>query len=558
MPGIMVAFLLGIAFFLLLLVIAEKKRNKKRIEDLRKRWGKPRNEYFDFDKITAYSNLQKDTPFHRLTPQTLADIDLHEVFTVIDHTTSRVGQQYLFNTLCTPSGNLKQLQQTDAQVQFFTDNIQLRETVQTELLSLHDSKAYNIAHLQEGKLQQRPSWYLLAVLDTIAVIVMLVLSIWFPVLLIWLMLPLAVNLFLHFRNKNNTYRFIWSFPQLNILLNVSAKLCRMELPFEIEPVVKSIAALKTFQKRSSLLNFGQTGIMDDVSQAMMYVFEMVKAFFLVEFHAFFVVTKELENKQQEVNDVFRFVGEIDTAIAIASLRAGALATCRPQLIPAAKKFNIQKAIHPLIENCTPNDMMVHDKSVLITGSNMSGKTTFLRTLGINAILAQSIYTCFAESYRAPLLKLYSSIRIDDNLLDGKSYYFEEVNIMSTLISAAGMAEQHLFLLDEVFKGTNTIERIASAKAILSYLNRGNNLVFVATHDIELAEMLAEAYELYHFAEDIRDNELLFDHTIKPGPLRTRNAIRILEISNYPFSVTQEAKQISAQLQQQRKGESDTK
>ena len=187
------------------------------------------------------------------------------------------------------------------------------------------------------------------------------------------------------------------------------------------------------------------------------------------------------------------------------------------------------------------------KSILITGSNMSGKTTFLRTLALNSILAQTIYTCFADTFNTPLLKLHSSVRIDDNLLDGKSYYFEEVTVMAALINEVKQDYQNLFILDEVFKGTNTIERIASAKAILSFLNKNNNMVFVSTHDVELSALLANEYELYHFAEAIENNQFHFDHKLKAGPLKTSNAIRILELYNYPAEIIEEAQSISKSL-----------
>jgi DNA mismatch repair ATPase MutS len=116
-----------------------------------------------------------------------------------------------------------------------------------------------------------------------------------------------------------------------------------------------------------------------------------------------------------------------------------------------------------------------------------------------------------------------------------------------LIEASEKDHQNLFVLDEVFKGTNTVERIASAKAILSYLNKNNNIVVVATHDIELAEMLAREYDLYHFTETVESNQLYFDHKLKVGQLKTRNAIKLLELSDYPSEIIEEAKRISERL-----------
>jgi DNA mismatch repair ATPase MutS len=105
----------------------------------------------------------------------------------------------------------------------------------------------------------------------------------------------------------------------------------------------------------------------------------------------------------------------------------------------------------------------------------------------------------------------------------------------------------LFLLDELFKGTNTIERISSAKAILSAITSENNKVIVSTHDIELTEMLSDQYELYHFSETLQENNIKFDYKLKEGRLKNRNAIRILEINNYPKEIINEALAISRQL-----------
>jgi DNA mismatch repair ATPase MutS len=99
-----------------------------------------------------------------------------------------------------------------------------------------------------------------------------------------------------------------------------------------------------------------------------------------------------------------------------------------------------------------------------------------------------------------------------------------------------------FVLDEIFKGTNTIERISGGKAILSYLNNSNHIVLVSTHDIELTDLLAQNnYDLYHFSEHIEQEELQFDHLLKKGKLQTRNAIRILELYDYPSEIIFDAR-----------------
>jgi len=122
------------------------------------------------------------------------------------------------------------------------------------------------------------------------------------------------------------------------------------------------------------------------------------------------------------------------------------------------RFSTEEMIHPLIENCVSNNVDLDGKSMLLTGSNMSGKTTFIRTVAINSLLAQTLHISFAKKFVAPFYKTYTSIRITDDLLDDTSYYLEEVNTIKKLIDVSEDSYPCLFILDEIFKGTNTIER----------------------------------------------------------------------------------------------------
>ena len=164
-------------------------------------------------------------------------------------------------------------------------------------------------------------------------------------------------------------------------------------------------------------------------------------------------------------------------------------------------------------------------------------------------MAQTVNTCFAKDFRLSQSRLFSAIRITDDLLNDKSYYFEEVLTIKQMIIESLSGTNNVFFLDEIFKGTNTIERIAAGKAVLSYLSKSaHNIVFVSTHDIELADLLNNDYDLYHFTEVIQEEQIHFDYKLKRGNLATKNAIRILEINNYPKEIVDDAK-ITAQVLQ---------
>jgi DNA mismatch repair ATPase MutS len=198
----------------------------------------------------------------------------------------------------------------------------------------------------------------------------------------------------------------------------------------------------------------------------------------------------------------------------------------------------------------PNSLAVEDASVLITGSNMSGKTTFVRAIGVNALLAQTLHTVCADVWRAPMLRVRTSIGRSDSLTEGKSYYLAEVESVRALVQAKAGGQQHLFLLDEIFRGTNTTERVAAAAAVLAYLNRGTDLVIVATHDIEVLDLLGDTYAAHHFREEIADGAVSFDYRIHGGPSSTRNAIALLEVMEYPAALVADAR-VALDWQQRR-------
>ena len=535
-------------YIILAMVNSSRKRKKKIIDQVRNTWGNPKAGTFPFESIKKYATVAGGNGFHQVNRQTMNDIDFLDLFGFIDRTTSKIGQQFLFNQLLHPTHEQKSLQRLNKRAQLFTDNVALREQVQRHLVGLSASDAYYVSSLLEETRLEKPSWFYLLYVNFALTFVFLGLSIVYPVALIWLIIPITINTFVSYWNKSNTFFYIRSFPQLSVLIDVSEKLNEKNLEYDVEEVKASIAALKPFQWKMAFLSLSSDGsIKDELNQAATYLLELLKGFFLVEVFTLFQLTKELESKRNSIRILFDYIGNIDGALSVASLRAGDKKTCLPEFTPPMKEMQARKMYHPLIKDCVKNDLTIKDKSILITGSNMSGKTTFLRTVAINSLLAQTIYTVFADEFQSPMMRLYSSIRIDDNLLEGKSYYYEEVNTIGSLVSEVNSPFQNIFLLDEVFKGTNTIERIAAAKAALSYLNQGPNIVIVSTHDLELPGMLQHQFDQYHFSESIENDRLHFDHKIKQGPLLSGNAIRILQISNYPDQIINEAKQLSHSL-----------
>ena len=195
--------------------------------------------------------------------------------------------------------------------------------------------------------------------------------------------------------------------------------------------------------------------------------------------------------------------------------------------------------------------------MVVTGSNMSGKSTFLRTVGVNAVLAQTTHTCLARLYRAPVFHVRSCIGKADDLLAGKSYYIVEVEALLELVRASDDTAPHLFLLDELFRGTNAVERIGAGQAVLVELLQARrgvpkpHVVLAATHDGELVDLVSDTFDAYHFGDSVGPDGLMFDHRLQPGPATTRNAIALLRLHGAPETLVARAVTTSEVLDRQR-------
>ena len=178
----------------------------------------------------------------------------------------------------------------------------------------------------------------------------------------------------------------------------------------------------------------------------------------------------------------------------------------------------------------------------MTGSNASGKSTFLKTVALGALMAQTLHMALAERYCAPLYRIYSSMSLRDDLESGESYYIVEIKSLKRILDARKEDSPRpvLCFVDEVLRGTNTVERIAAATQILVSLTGEGIQCFAATHDIELTELLSGLYRNYHFEEEIRDGDILFNYTLREGRANSRNAIRLLEIMGYDQTIIQKA------------------
>jgi DNA mismatch repair ATPase MutS len=191
--------------------------------------------------------------------------------------------------------------------------------------------------------------------------------------------------------------------------------------------------------------------------------------------------------------------------------------------------------HPLLgDSCIRNSINFKPpvNALIITGSNMSGKSTFLRTAGINLVLAYSGAPVFARRLTCSIMDIYTSMRVRDDLEKSISSFYAELLRIKTIVEAVGEGKKVFFLLDEIFKGTNSKDRHIGARALILKLSSSNVLGMVSTHDLELGSLEGESSKIrnYHFREYYKDNKICFNYRLYPGISSTRNAVYLMKLA----------------------------
>ena len=269
----------------------------------------------------------------------------------------------------------------------------------------------------------------------------------------------------------------------------------------------------------------------------------IKLVFMIDYFLFHLIQRSYFKYQEEVMACYDYISILDNHYSIAMYQHTLTHYCYPKINHNINGLQMKSIIHPLLdeENAIANTIDISNH-ILLTGSNASGKSTFMKAVALNLILAQSIQTATAHSFIYQPGYVMTSMANADDVLSGDSYFMSELKSIRRLFNTYQCNKIYCFI-DEIFKGTNTTERIAASESVLSYLdNQKAYQVIAATHDVELSILLENTYNNYHFNESIQENSIFFDYKIKPGKANTRNAIELLRITQFPIDIYQRAQQ----------------
>ena len=240
------------------------------------------------------------------------------------------------------------------------------------------------------------------------------------------------------------------------------------------------------------------------------------------------------------------MGEVEALASISNLAFDFDNWCYPEISIEDKLEGVEVA-HPMLgEKAVSNSFALNKKEgisrkvALITGSNMSGKSTFLRTLGINLLLSYIGAPVCAKSFSCSIFSIYTCMRTKDNLEESISSFYAEILRIKILIEAAKKGEKVFFLLDEIFKGTNSRDRHEGAKVLINQLVNNGAMGLVSTHDLELCDLEETRKWLknYNFQEYYEDNKIKFDYKLREGKSKTQNAVHLMKLAGINFDTTE--------------------
>ena len=540
------------------LILRENRvQREKTLKKLKKTFGKPGNRQLGTEKLAsvgAYARsregaIPKEMPAGGMATVddiTWNDLALDDVFCRIGGTVSDPGDAVLYDWLRHPLLTKEALVSRAKKIDLFGEKDSLRIRVQGTLAQAGRLKKLSYFEAMSALREAKPvgaAKYAILGLLTLGSIILFFFQ---PLIALFVFLALAVvNLAVYISLRDKTGVYVTAFGCVLRLIRCGRELSKdglAELPEEMESLKALLEKLKAFKKGSAFVMAGaqvNTGLGNAVLQ-------YINMFFHLDLISFDRMLSAAQGEEDTVAELLGLLGGLDAACAAAgfrvSLPAWTAGELREQHLSADKEpknasLRAEGLYHPLLEHPVPNNISANGGN-LLTGSNASGKSTFLKSLALAAILGQSLATVPANVYAAPFYRVLTSMALSDNLKGGESYFIVEIRSLKRILDAANAGGAPVLgIVDEVLRGTNTIERIAASSEILRTLASPGELTFAATHDIELSYILEDCYKNYHFEESFDGKDVVFDYKLREGRAVSRNAIRLLTAAGYDEAIT---------------------
>lgn len=422
MSKVVVLFLLLIGFGL----IFWKKINGFIFSSISRRKVNESSREYPFTLISKYYlNNKPINALQSISDEIWNDLDLEDIYMFIDRTNSKIGQQYLYFKMRTIE-SLESLAKFNRIKEYLSENLSAMDKSKNLLKELDQEYLFYYESLfskEEANQVLDKGVFRLLVGCSICVIAVLLLAVINLKFLILLLPFYCINMYFHYQNKQKIFFYLNGIKALNKVFRVYSTLVKNEQLTLLVDGKANIEKIKGIVNKTFLFNPGGSFVGNEFLTIIWYSLELIKILFNIEYLFFYLYRKALKGENANLKAMYCYVAEIDCAIGTVEFSKERDDPCTPFFVEK-KSINIQELYHPLLVNGVSNNLRLKEASLMLTGSNMSGKTTFIRAFAINAILAETLGFAFAKSYCAPFAKILTSVRISDDLSKNSSYYFE--------------------------------------------------------------------------------------------------------------------------------------
>ena len=554
-------FPLALGFLFLQGMREERRRKASLRESLLHMEGKPPAARSGGPAPDGY--LRTLHPAFAIDAVTWKDLEMDAVFRRLDYTRSQAGREYLYACLHCPAAGETEAARWEGAVSYFLSHPEQRIAVQMLLSETGWEKGMDfhrcLAAMERMNVRRTGGEYAALAAYAVSVFCMA----WSGGVGFCLLAGvMIVQVIAYFRRRAGMLPHLRMIAWLLRMVHNMEKLCRV-----LEPAVRSEleqnlhtdmaacgAKLRGLRRRSFWVM--QSGAGNRGPFAM--IGDYIRMLFHVDLIQFASLQKKILSLRKEIGEAYACMGYADSCISIAMYRLSLRQYCIPCLYDIKDAGNADNdyaktgglhavsCVHPLLEHPVPNSIeMTEGRGVLLTGSNASGKSTFLQTIAVNLLLSQTIHTALAERFSAPFCRLYTAMADgkgrSGDIQTGESSYMAEILSLKRILDAGKDDAAPVFcFVDEILRGTGTVERIAASAWILKAVRPPRMLCFAATHDRELTGLLADRYDSYYFSEEITDGDIHFPYRLLRGVSQTGNAIKLLEAVGYESEIVEGA------------------
>lgn len=540
---------LGFVGLIVLIITVMEIYNRLKLRAMVKsQWGTfPSSRFFDKEESLkeAWSQAKKYRNYDsEIDDITWYDLDGFALFERINGTYSSVGSEALYQRLRNFNFSKESHDRLERLIDYYQQNPTIREELQFHFACLGKQDKNNVeSYLSETRSQELPKTNLYLFCGLLPILLLIVVLVFPTSLSILLLLgSILFNVIYYQVKKAKLQRELTCMGYLVQTVACAKKIAKIKTPFQ-EELAKNLRPLAAMTK------FGISFRMKSNSDAEL-MFDYFAMIFMLPFISYNFVLEKLKNYELQAKEIWHLLGELEVAAAVLNFRMVMPDTSQPVFSEEVQVLG-EEVYHPLLTTPVPNEVN-WTKNTLVTGSNASGKSTYVKSVAISCILSATIHTALATHFQLPFGHILTSMAVEDDIFEGDSYFIAEIKSVKRVLDLAETTVPCLCFIDEILKGTNTIERIAASSSMVHWLGAYPSLAFVATHDIELTEILKESCDNVHFEEQVtKEQGVTFDYQLRQGPSTTRNAIQLLHVLNYPQSIVEQAKKEADYFDQHR-------